>query len=35
VIGVETGGERTYVGDTSEDENERRRNAEKADAKHR
>lgn len=28
VIGVETGGERTYVGDTAEDENERRRDAE-------
>jgi hypothetical protein len=33
VLGVETGGERTYVGDTSEDENERRRDAEKAAAK--
>jgi hypothetical protein len=30
VIGVETGGERTYVGDTSEDENKRRRDAEEA-----
>jgi hypothetical protein len=30
VIGIETGGERTYLGDTSEDENERRREAEKA-----
>ncbi len=30
VIGVETGGERTYLGDTSEDENERRRDAETA-----
>jgi hypothetical protein len=30
VLGVETGGERTYVGDTSEDENKRRRDAEKA-----
>ena len=29
VLGLETGGERTYVGDTSEDENERRREAEK------
>ena len=29
VIGVETGGERTHVGDTSEDENKRRRDAEK------
>jgi hypothetical protein len=28
VLGVETGGERTYVGDTSEDENKRRREAE-------
>jgi hypothetical protein len=28
VIGVETGGERTYVGDTSDDENKRRRDAE-------
>lgn len=30
VLGVESGGERTYVGDTSEDENTRRRDAEKA-----
>jgi sporulation protein YlmC with PRC-barrel domain len=30
VLGVETGGERTYVGDTSEDENKRRRDAEDA-----
>jgi hypothetical protein len=30
VLGVETGGERTYVGDTSEDENKRRQDAEKA-----
>lgn len=29
VIGVETGGERTYVGDTSADENKRRRDAER------
>ena len=29
VLGVETGGERTYVGDTTEDENKRRREAEK------
>jgi hypothetical protein len=29
VVGVETGGERTYLGDTTEDENERRRTAEK------
>ena len=33
VLGVETGGERTYVGDTSEDENKRRRDAEEAAAK--
>jgi hypothetical protein len=30
VLGVETGGERTYVGDTTEDENKRRRDAEAA-----
>jgi sporulation protein YlmC with PRC-barrel domain len=30
VLGVETGGERTYVGDTSEEENKRRRDAEEA-----
>jgi hypothetical protein len=30
VLGIETGGERTSVGDTSEDENKRRENAEKA-----
>jgi hypothetical protein len=30
VIGVETDGERTYIGDTKEDENERRRKAEDA-----
>ena len=30
VLGLETGGERTYVGDTSEDENKRRHDAEKA-----
>jgi hypothetical protein len=35
VIGLETGGERTYIGDTSEDENERRRSAEEADRKNR
>jgi hypothetical protein len=29
VLGIETGGERTYVGDTSEDENKRRRDAER------
>jgi hypothetical protein len=33
VLGVETGGERTYIGDTSEDENKRRRDAEKAAGK--
>jgi hypothetical protein len=33
VIGVETGGERTYVGDTSEDEDKRRVEAEKAASK--
>jgi len=33
VIGLETGGERTYVGDTAEDENKRREDAEKAAAK--
>jgi hypothetical protein len=35
VIGVETGGERTYVGDTAEDENKRRQDAEEADARQR
>jgi hypothetical protein len=30
VIGIETGGERSYVGDTAEDENRRRRIAERA-----
>ena len=30
VLGLETGGERTYVGDTAEDEDKRRRDAEKA-----
>lgn len=35
VIGVETGGERTYIGDTGDDENERRREAEKENAKRR
>jgi PRC-barrel domain protein len=30
VLGVETGGERTYVGDTSENENKRRRDAERS-----
>ena len=33
VLGVETGGERTYVGDTSEDENKRRKDAEEAATK--
>jgi sporulation protein YlmC with PRC-barrel domain len=33
VLGVETGGERTYVGDTSEDENKRRRDAQEAATK--
>jgi hypothetical protein len=35
VIGVETGGEQTHVGDTAEDENQRRRAAEEADRKSR
>lgn len=35
VIGVETGGERTYVGDSTEDENKRRIDAERAAAKSR
>ena len=35
VLGVETGGEQTHIGDTAEDENDRRRNAEKTDAKRR
>jgi hypothetical protein len=30
VLGLETGGERTYIGDTAEDENERRLAAEEA-----
>jgi hypothetical protein len=30
VLGIETGGERTYVGDTAEDENKRRRTAERS-----
>lgn len=30
VLGLETGGERTYVGDTADDENTRRKNAEQA-----
>ena len=33
VIGIETGGERTFVGDTTEDENKRRRDAEEATRK--
>jgi hypothetical protein len=35
VLGVETGGEQTHIGETSEDENERRRDAEKDAAKAR
>jgi hypothetical protein len=35
VLGVETGGERTHIGETAEDENERRRDAEQADKKRR
>jgi hypothetical protein len=35
VIGVETGGEQTHIGDTSDDENRHRRDAEKAAAKSR
>jgi PRC-barrel domain len=35
VIGLDTGGERTYVGDTAEDENKRRRAAEEAVKKNR
>jgi hypothetical protein len=33
ILGIETGGEVTELGDTSEDENERRRKAEEEDAK--
>ena len=33
ILGVETGGERTHIGETAEDENERRRDAEKDEAK--
>lgn len=33
VLGLETGGEQTHVGETSDDENERRRDAEKTAAK--
>ena len=35
VLGVETGGERTYVGDTTDDENKRREDAEKTASKAR
>jgi hypothetical protein len=35
VLGIETGGEQTHVGETTGDENERRRDAEKAAAKQR
>jgi hypothetical protein len=35
VLGVETGGERTGLGETSEDENERRIDAERDAAKQR
>jgi PRC-barrel domain protein len=35
VIGVETGGEQTHIGDTAEDEDKARRDAEKAAAKNR
>jgi hypothetical protein len=35
VLGVETGGERTHIGETAEDENERRRDAEKDETKRR
>jgi hypothetical protein len=35
VLGVETGGEQTHVGDTTDDENRRRRDAEKAAGKQR
>jgi hypothetical protein len=33
VLGLETGGERSYLGDESEDENKRRRDAERAAGK--
>lgn len=33
VLGIETGGEETHIGDTTKDENERRRDAERAAAK--
>ena len=35
VLGVETGGERTYVGDTKEDEDQRRQQAQDADRRNR
>ena len=35
VLGVETGGEQTHIGDTAEDENKRRQDAEETDAKRR
>ncbi len=35
VVGFDTGGERTHIGDTTEDENRRRRDAEEAAAKQR
>jgi hypothetical protein len=35
VIGIETGGEETHIGDTKEDENDRREKAEEADRKNR
>ena len=33
VLGVETGGERTHIGETADDENKRRRDAEQSEAK--
>ena len=35
VLGVETGGERTHIGETAEDENKRRRDAQETEAKRR
>ena len=35
ILGIETGGETTGIGDTSDDENKRRRDSEKAAAKAR
>jgi PRC-barrel domain len=35
VLGVETGGEQTHIGETADDENARRRDSEKTDAKRR